>query len=89
MSARIGDDFDIGLLNTEIEKRQDWDVSDLNTWNLRTEGQSTIKVFDKLYKAMESKITLEVMKRRMRMERGKSKKKSLVELKHDRLEAKV
>ena len=40
-------------------------------------------------KAMESKITLEVMKRRMRMERGKSKKKSLVELKHDRLEAKV
>ena len=90
MSARIGDDFDIGLLNTTDEPRHDWDVNNLDTWNHRCDPEmGTIEIFDRLYKTMEMKINLEAMRRRMRMEKGKSKKKTIVEDRHDFLEKKV
>jgi hypothetical protein len=44
---------------------------------------------DRLYKQMEMKVELEVMKRRLRIQKGQTRKKTLIEEKIENLENKV
>lgn len=80
MAVRLPGDFDVGILGNMKKdvKELEWDVHNVESWKTnRKDDMNNMEISDRLYKQTEGQIDLELMKRRMRVQKGEQRKKSI------------